>query len=67
MSSTSTLRALAEKHYPEASLLHGWCYDGAGEARYGWFLRYASGKQSFLARTARDAQWVVFYRFNSTD
>jgi len=39
-----------------AILVYGSHLDGAGPARFGWGIRYVSGRVRYLARTAIDAE-----------
>jgi hypothetical protein len=52
--SKKTLEKLATRA-PGSALTHGWILDGAGPARFGWAIRYPSGKLEFLARRMVDA------------
>lgn len=52
MSSRQALLDYCRQHRPEAVLCRGWCLDGPGAARWGWYLHHPAGRKEYLAPTA---------------
>ena len=48
-------RDLLSKLRPEGVVRRGWILAGAGPARYGWGVEYASGKVEWLGKTFEEA------------
>jgi len=52
MTKVIALQTNVSRIFPDAQIIYGWCYDGAGPARHGWYLRWPAGRQQYLGRSS---------------
>lgn len=57
MSAKQTLRAVADAHgWSEYSIYQGRGYGDVGPVRFGWWARSVAGAETYLGRTADEAE-----------